>query len=146
MTELLVPPVGPLVAARAYLLDELAARSNPLPVGVTPPAGEPVSYALLSRPGGAVREFLADYLIRVRVFDSDAVRLESNADLLHRLMLTVSHRRIVTDSGAVWIAGATAQSGPSSLDDPDVPLFGMQMAVFWTIGLRPEPAPAAPNP
>ena len=145
MTELLVPPVGPLVAARAYLLDELAARDNPLSVGVIPPAGEPNSYALLSRPGGAVRAFLADYLIRVRVFDADAVRLEQNADLLHRLMLTVAHRQITTDQGAVWIAGAKAQSLPSSLDDPDVPLFGMQMAVFWTIGLRPEtPAPPAP--
>lgn len=146
MTDLLMPPVGPLVAARAYLLEELAARSNPLSVGVIPPPGDPTSYALLSRPGGAVRAFLADYLIRVRVFDLDAVRLEQNADLLHRLLLTVSHRRITTDEGGVWIAGATAQSGPSSFDDPDVPLFGMQMAVFWTIGLKPEPAPAAPAP
>lgn len=144
MTDVLMPPVGPLVAARAYLLDELAARGNPLPVGVTPPAGtNPQSYALISRPGGAARVFLADYLIRVRVFDADAVRLERNADLLHRLMLTASHRRVDTEQGSVWVSAATAQSGASSLDDPDIPLFGMQFAVFWTIGLRPE-QPAAP--
>ena len=141
-----MPPLGPLVAARAYLLEELAARDNPLTIGVSPPAGEPTSYALLSRPGGSVRAFLADYLIRVRVFDADAVRLEQNTDLLHRLLLTVSHRRITTEHGSVWIAGATAQSGPSTFDEPDVPLFGMQMAVFWTIGLRPEVPSPAPAP
>jgi len=138
VTELLMPPVGPLVAARAYLLEELAARDNPLTIAVAPPPGEPTSYALISRPGGAVRGFLADYLIRVRVFDANAVRLEENAELLHRLLLTVSHRRITTEHGSVWIVGATGQSSPSTFDEPDVPLFGMQMAVFWTIGLRPE--------
>lgn len=138
MTDVLTPPVGPLVAARAYLLEELDARDNPLQVGITPPVGSPQSYALISRTGGAVRVFLGDYLIRVRVFDADAVRLERNADLLHRLMLTAVHRNISTTEGSVWITAATAQMGPSSFDDSDVPLFGMQMAVFWTIGLKPE--------
>lgn len=144
MTDILIPPVGPLVAARAYLLAELAARDNPLPVGVTPPAGvtNTDSYALLSRPGGRSRVFLSDYLIRVRVYDADTVRLESNADLIHRLMMTASHKRIDTELGSVWIAAATHQFGPASIDDPDIPLFGMQSAIFWTIGLRPEPAPA----
>lgn len=138
----LMPAVGPLVAARTYLLNELAARSNTLPVGVTPPAGTPESYALLSRPGGATRAFVADYLIRVRVFDADAVRLERNADLLYRLMLSASHQLISTTEGDVWVTAATSQTAPSSLDDPDVPLFGMQSAVFWTIGLHPEPVAA----
>lgn len=135
---ILTPPVGPLVAVRAYLLNELDARNNPLQVGIIPPAGNPQSYALISRTGGAVRVFLGDYLIRLRVFDADAVQLERNADLLHRLMLTASHRNITTTEGSVWVTGSTSQMEPSSLDDPDVPLFGMQSAVFWTIGLQPE--------
>lgn len=119
-------------------MDALADRDNPLKVGITPPAGNPVSYALLSRTGGAVRVFLADYLIRLRVFDADAVRLEANADLLHRLMLTAVHQRVETVQGAVWVSAARSQMGPSSLDDSSVPLFGMQSAVFWSIGLRSE--------
>lgn len=143
MADVLLPPVGPLVAARAYLLGELEARDNPLPVGVTPPAGTNIdSYALISRPGGRSRVFLGDYLIRVRVYDADAVRLETNTDLLHRLMVGATHRRIDTEVGSVWISATQHQFGPSSIDDPDIPLMGMQMAVFWTIGLRPEPAPA----
>lgn len=134
----LLPPVSALVAARAYLMDELDSRDNPLKVGITPPAGNPTSYALLSRTGGAVRVFIADYMIRLRVFDADAVRLESNADLLHRLMLAAVHRKIETVEGSVWVSAARSQMGPSSLDDPAVPLFGMQSAVFWSIGLRSE--------
>jgi len=135
---LLLPPVGPLVAARSYLVEELEARGNPLHVGVTPPAGTPESYALLSRPGGTTRQFLGDYLIRLRVFDSDAVRLETNADLLHRLLCTVSHRKISTPLGDVWVTGAQPQFGPASFEDSDVPLFGFQAAVFWTLGLHVE--------
>lgn len=138
---LLLPPVGPLVAARTYLLEELDARDNPLPVGVTPPEGDPQSYALISRPGGADRVFLTDTMIRVRIYDADMVRLERNADLLTRLLLTVSHRRIETSEGSVWITGATPHMAPAPMDDDDVPLFGMQSAVFWTMGLRPEVAP-----
>lgn len=134
----LLPPVGPLVAARTYLLDELAARGNTLPVGVTPPAGTPESYALLSRPGGATRMFLADYSIRVRVFDNDTVQLERNAELLYRLLLEANHRRIDTVDGSVWITGAMSQMAPATFNDPDIPLWGMQCAVFWTIGLQPE--------
>lgn len=134
----LLPPVGPLVAARAYLIDQLTIRDNPLPVGVTPPPGQPESYALLSRPGGATRMFLADYSIRLRVFDNDTMRLERNAELLYRLMLEANHTHIDTSEGSVWITGTMSQMAPASFDDNDVPLFGMQFAVFWTIGLRPE--------
>jgi len=138
----LLPAAGPMVAARAYLLEELAARDNDLPVGVTPPPGQPDHYALLSRPGSAMRAFLGDYMVRVRVFDRDAVRLETNTDLLHRLMLHAVHRAITVEGGQMWVTGATAQLGPSDFDDDDVPLFGMQFAVIWTIGLRPETAVA----
>lgn len=133
-----LPEAGPLVAARSYLVAELTARNNPLPVGVTPPAGPPRPYAVLSRPGGVSRGFLADYMIRVRVFDTDAVRLESNADLIHRLLLAASHRRVDTPVGSVWVSGASPSSSPADFDDPDVPMFGTQFAVFWTVGLRPE--------
>lgn len=134
----LAPAVGPLTAARRYLLDELAARGNPLPVGLEPPQGQPQYYTLLSRPGSNTEAYLGHFLIRVRTFDSDVVRLERNADLLHRLMLHATRRRIdVPGEGSVWITGATHHYGPGELDDPDVPLYGLQSAVFWTIGLRP---------
>lgn len=134
----LMPAVGPLVAARTYLLEQLAARGNNLPVGVTPPAGAPQPYAVLSRPGSATRLFLTDYMIRVRVFDTDAVALERNADLLYRLMLEANHLNISTPHGSVWVTGANDHMGPATFDDDDVPMFGMQFAVFWTVGLRPE--------
>ena len=134
----LMPSVGPLVAARTYLLEQLALRENLLPVGITPPTGQPQSYALLSRPGSTTRLFLTDFMIRVRVYDTDAVRLERNADLLYRLMLEVNHQQIFTDLGAVWVTGATDHMGPASYDDDETPLFGMQFAVHWTVGLHPE--------
>ncbi|ALF01390.1 tail terminator [Mycobacterium phage Enkosi] len=136
---MLVPPVPPLTAARRYLLDELAARNNPLPVGGEVPEGSPDSYALLSRPGTSTDVFLQHTLIRVRVFDSDLVRLERNADLLHRLLLHATHKHIVVPGeGEVWVTAATHEFGPAELDDRRVPLAGLQSAVFWTIGLRPE--------
>ncbi|AEK09828.1 tail terminator [Mycobacterium phage Pixie] len=142
---ILLPPVGPISAARTYLLDELAARNNPLPVGVEPPEGEPQPYALLSRPGTNSDVFLGHFLLRLRVFDTDVVRLERNADLLHRLMLHATHKRIVVPpteggdpGGAVWITAAAHEFGPADLDDPDVPMFGLHSAVFWTIGLKPS--------
>ncbi|UVD40873.1 tail terminator [Mycobacterium phage Kashi_VT1] len=136
----LVPPVGPLTAARRYLLDELAARGNPLLVEQqTVPEGSPTSYAILSRPGTSTDVFLQHSLIRVRVYDNDLVRLERNADLLHRLLLHAVHRKVVVpDEGEVWITGATHEYGPAEFDDRRVPLPGYQSAVFWTIGLRPE--------
>ncbi|WNM67493.1 tail terminator [Mycobacterium phage Shadow1] len=135
----LVPPVGPLTAARRYLLDQLATRGNPLPVSQVVPEGSPTSYALLSRPGTNTDVFLQHSLIRLRTFDDDLVRLERNADLLHRLMLHAVHKHIVVPGeGEVWITGAKHEFGPASLDDKRVPLAGMQSAVFWTIGLRPE--------
>ena len=133
-----MPAVGPLVAARAYLQAELADRGNPLPVGITPPPGVPQIYALLSRPGTGTRGFLSDFMIRVRVFDTDAVRLERNADLLWRLLLEANRRRIDTTEGSVWVTGATNHMGPATYDDDEVPLPGMQFAVFWTVGLHPE--------
>lgn len=137
---LLLPPAGALQVARTYLLGELAMRGNPLPVGIVPPGGEPRSYALISRAGGKVRDFLADYQIRVRVYDADAVNLEANTDLLHQLMLQVNHHAIDIDVGQAWVTASTQSSGPATYDDPDVPLFGNQFAVFWTFGLRPERA------
>lgn len=137
---LLLPEVGPLVAARSYLLAELAAREIDLPVAVVPPEGPPRPYVLLSRPGGNSRgPFLNDYMIRVRVFDQDAVRLETNTELLHRLMLSANHRRVETPAGQVWITGARPQMGPLDYTgDDSIPLWGMQFAVYWTIGLRPQ--------
>jgi hypothetical protein len=136
---LLINPVGSLVACRTYLRAELDDRGNDLPIEVRVPAGAALGpYALLSRVGGTTRGFLVDHLLRVRVFDADMVRLEANVDLLHRLMLEVMAARIDTERGAVFITGATPQLGPSELNDPDIPLPGMQFAVFWTIGLRRE--------
>lgn len=134
----LMPSVGPLVAARTYLLEQLVLRDNTLAVGITPPPGQPQPYALLSRPGSTTRLFLTDYMIRVRVYDTDAVQLERNADLLYRLMLEVNHQQIVTELGTVWVTGATDHMGPATYDDDDVPMFGMQFAVHWTVGLHPE--------
>lgn len=136
----LAVPVGPTVAARAYLLDELTARGNALPVGATPPAGTPTSYALLSRSGSHNRSrFTVDYMIRTRVFDADAVQCERNADLLWSLMGAATHRKVSTPLGDVWISAAQpAEDGPSELSDPDVPqLFGLQFGTFWTIALKP---------
>jgi hypothetical protein len=137
---MLLPEVGPLVAARSYLIAALEQRNIILPVGVTPPLGEPRPYALLSRPGGNSRgPFLNDYMIRVRVFDTDAVQLETNTELLHRLMLSANHHRVETPAGPVWITGARSQMGPLDYTgDDSIPLWGMQFAVYWTIGLRPE--------
>lgn len=134
----LMPAVGPLVAARTYLLDQLDARNNSLPVGISPPAGQPQCYALLSRPGSSTRLFLTDYMIRCRVYDTDVVRLERNADLLYRLLLEANHVDIVTPHGTVWVTGATDHMGPATYDDDEVPLHGMQFAVHWTVGLHPE--------
>ncbi|AFN37807.1 tail terminator [Mycobacterium phage MacnCheese] len=141
---ILLPPVGPISAARTYLLSELAARDNGLPVGVEPPGGEPQPYALLSRPGTLPEVFLGHFLLRLRVFDTDVVRLERNADLLHRLMLHATHKRIVVPpddgdpGGTCWVTAAAHEFGPADLDDPDVPMFGLHSAVFWTIGLKPS--------
>ncbi|QFG09399.1 tail terminator [Mycobacterium phage Yuna] len=136
----LVPPVPPLTAARRYLLDELAARGNPLIVEQqTVPDGAPTSYAILSRPGTNTNVFLQHSLIRVRVYDDDLVRLERNADLLHRLLLHATRKRIVVPGeGEVTVTGTSHEYGPAEYDDRRVPLPGYQSAVFWTLGLRPE--------
>lgn len=143
----LKPPVGPMTAARAYLRAELDARGNALPVGVMPSSGDrhqpssgviPQSYALLTRPGSSRRSaFSTDYLIRVVVFDDDSERLEANADLVYALLMGAGHRKVTTSRGDVWISDAIHQMGPSEHDDPEVPLFGLELAVFWTIGLKP---------
>lgn len=137
-SPVLLPRVGPLVAVRSYLRDELAARSVVLPVGVTAPSGEPKRFALLQRLGSHDHSlFTTDYLIRVRVFDEDAVSAESNADLVYGLLLMARHRRIVVGPSHVWVSGSEHQLGPSVVDDPDVPLHGYQLAVFWTLALKP---------
>jgi hypothetical protein len=133
-----MPEVRALVAARTYLLAELTDRGITMPVGVSPPAGDPQPFVLLSRPGGVTRVYLEDCMIRVRVFDNDVVRLEQNTDLLHRLMLAASHRKIVTPAGTGWVTGATASMAPADFDDTTVPMFGMQFTVFWTFGLHTE--------
>lgn len=133
-----MPMVGPLVACRAYLSAALAERNIVLPVGVVPPPGAPQPHALLSRPGGTQRAWLGDYLLRVRVFDTDAVRLERNTDLLHQLMLGASHTRVTTQVGSTWVTGTAAQMTPRDFDGDDNDMFGMQFAVFWTIALHPE--------
>lgn len=141
MTTVWLPDSPPLVAARTYLLDELAQRGNPLPIEWAPPDGDPAeSYALLSRWDTRANVFLGDYLLKVRVFDADIVRLEQNADLIHRLMLAANHRKIVTPLGPVWITAATHHFGPAEHNDDDIPLPGMMCGVFWTIGLKPRPA------
>lgn len=133
-----VVPVGPLVAARAYLRGKLDVLGNPLPVGVTPPSGKPTSYALLSRPGSSERSLITnDYLIRVRVFNADAVTCEDNCELVWSLLKAANHIKVATPKGDVWITAATDHAGPSDIDDPDVPLFGSQCAVFWTIATKP---------
>lgn len=134
---LLVTPVGALVAANAYLRAELDALNNPLPVGVTPSKGNPTSYALLSRPGTSGSQLMADHMVRVRVFDADAVVCQRNSDLIWALMMAANHRKITTPEGDVWITAATNHTGPVDLDDDDVPLFGSQCAVFWTIATKP---------
>ncbi len=135
---LLATPVGALVAARAYLRGELDSRGNSLSVDVTPPGGVPRSYALLSRPGASTRSIITDdHLIRVRVFDADAVVCQRNSDLIWALLKAANHIKVTTSEGDVWITAATDHAGPSDLDDPDVPLFGSQCAVFWTIATKP---------
>lgn len=138
MSVILAPPIGPLVAARTYLLAALQERGNALPVGVTPPPGQPASFALLSRLGSHDRSrFTTDYLIRVRIFDADAVRAEDNADLIYGLLFHARHQKITVGARSVWVSGTDHQLGPSQLDDPDVPLHGYQVAVYWTLATKP---------
>lgn len=137
------PPVSPITAARAYLRAELAARGNPLPVGVDPPAqasGE-VPHALLSRPGSNRRNlFTVDYMLRVQVYDHQLLACERNADLLWSLMGAATHTRITLPSGeAVWIDAATQAQpgGPGEFEDGRTAMHAMQFATFWTISLKP---------
>lgn len=137
-SPVLRPAVGPLAAARVYLLSELAVRGVDLPVGVSEPPGKPSRFALLQRSGSHDRSLVTtDYLIRVRVFDADSVVAESNADLVYGLLMMARHRRIEVGARHVWVSGTGHQLGPSVLEDPDVPLFGFQLAVFWTLALKP---------
>jgi hypothetical protein len=143
---ILAPAIEPLLAFRQYLNDEMNIRSgsiittsgNPLTADVIPPsANPPTSYVLISRPGRSqATMFTADYLLRACVFDNDSVNAARNADIVHAIMMSANHRRISTDDGVLWITKATHQYGPAEFDDPDVPLFGYQMAVFWTVSLK----------
>lgn len=138
-SPVLRPAVSPLAAARVYLKAELAGRGVVLPVGVSEPAGRPKRFALLQRMGSHDRSlFTTDYLIRVRVFDEDSVLAESNADLVYGLLMMARHRRIDVGGSHVWVSGTDHQMGPSDFEDPDVPLFGFQLAVYWTLALKPS--------
>ena len=137
MTPILRTSIPVLVAARQYLVDNLDDRDVDLHIGVKPPAGTPDSYALLSQSGrNFPNPFLADTLIRVRVFDKRAEVVETNADLLHGLMMAATHTHITTTDGGLWVSGVRSQMGPTDLSDPDVPLFGSHFAVFWSTGLH----------
>lgn len=145
--DILAPAVGPLTACRTFLTAELAARGiTDLPVGVSPPPGTPTRYVLLARSGSNQRSFITcDYLIRARVFDEDSVRCEHDADLICQMLMYARHRKIHTAGGDVWVSGTHHQFGPAAalavsnteLDDANVRLFVYQIAVFWTIGLKP---------
>lgn len=137
---LVEPASPPLAACRAYLEQKLAARGDgfDLPVGNTPPEGIPTAYILLSQLGTEPRGPVSDYLIRARLFNADSWACVKQASYVHAaLMGAAQHRIVIPAVGALWVTGTTHQMGPADLDDPDVPLFGQQMAVFWTVAVKP---------
>lgn len=147
MTEpnLVAPTMQPAIACGAYLTRRLLDRGIDLSVGATPPDGKPTRYVLVNQIDSRRREYLADYLLRVRVFNEDAFEVGQHATLLHAALLGAAQTRIVfPDVGQLWVTGTEHVNGPSDLDDPDVALFGQQMAVFWTV--LPKPIPREVNP
>ena len=136
------PTMEPAIACRAYLTRWLADRrgisEEYLPVGATPPEGEPKRYVLLNQIDSRRRGPVADYLLRARVFDEDAYECGQHTTLLHAALLGAAQVHVVfPDVGDLWVTGTEHQAGPSDLDDPDVPLFGQAVAVFWTVALKP---------
>lgn len=139
------PTMEPVIACRAYLEQRLADRNTDLPVGATPSEGKPTRFVLLNQLDSRRRGPVADYLLRARVFNEDAFVCGQHATLLHAVLLAAAQVRVVFPGvGELWVTGTEHQAGPSDLDDPDVPLFGQAMAVFWTVALKPireEPTP-----
>lgn len=134
----LAPTMDPVSAAGAYLTRRMADRGIELSVGATPPPGEPTRYVLLNQVDSRRRGFLADYLIRARVFNEDAYECGQHTMLLHAALLGAAQVRVVfPDVGELWVTGTEHQAGPSDIDDPDRGLFGQAVAVFWTVALKP---------
>lgn len=140
MTEsvLLAPSMEPAIACRAYLERRLDDHGIELSVGATPPDGTPTRYVLLNQIDSRRRGFLADYLLRARVYNRDAFECGQHATLLHAALLGAAQTKVVfPDVGELWVTGTEHQSGPSDIDDRDAALFGQAMAVFWTVSLKP---------
>jgi hypothetical protein len=130
-------PADPLVMARAYLRQTLAARDITVPIGVEEPRDQLNSFVLLSLAATSRRStFTYDYLIRVRVFDKDAERCGLHAHTICALLLDATHKKITLPDGSAWVSGVEHQAGPSQLADPDMPLHGLQIAVFWTVAWK----------
>ena len=134
----MAPTMEPVIAAGAYCTRRMADRGIDLSVGATPPEGEPRRYVLLNQVDSRRRGFLADYLIRARVFNEDAYECGQHTTLLHADLLGAAQVKVVfPDVGELWVTGTEHQAGPSDIDDPDLPLFGQAVAVFWTVALKP---------
>ena len=134
----MAPTMEPVIAAGAYLTRKMSDRGIDLSVGATPPEGEPTRYVLLNQVDSRRRGFLADYLIRARVFNEDAYECGQHTTLLHADLLGAAQVKVVfPDVGELWVTGTEHQAGPSDIDDPDLPLFGQAVAVFWTVALKP---------
>lgn len=139
--QMVGPTMEPAIACRAYLTRRLydhGIAEEYLPVGATPPAGTPRRYVLLNQLDSRRRGPLADYMLRARVFNEDAFEVGQHGTLLHGALLAAAQVKVVfPDVGTLWITGTEHVSGPSDLDDPDVPLFGQAMTVWWTVALKP---------
>lgn len=134
----MAPTMEPVIAAGAYLTRTMADRGIELSVGATPPEGNPTRYVLLNQVDSRRRGFLADYLIRARVFNEDAYEVGQHTTLLHADLLGAAQVHVVFPNvGDLWVTGTEHQAGPSDIDDPDRPLFGQAVAVFWTVALKP---------
>ena len=134
----MAPTMEPVIAAGAYLTRTMADRGIELSVGATPPEGNPTRYVLLNQVDSRRRGFLADYLIRARVFNEDAYECGQHTTLLHADLLGAAQVHVVFPNvGDLWVTGTEHQAGPSDIGDPDRPLFGQAVAVFWTVALKP---------
>lgn len=134
----MAPTMEPVIAAGAYLTRTMADRGIELSVGATPPEGEATRYVLLNQVDSRRRGFLADYLLRARVFNEDAYEVGQHTTMLHADLLGAAQVKVVFPNvGELWVTGTEHQAGPSDIDDPDRPLFGQAVAVFWTVALKP---------
>lgn len=144
----LAPTLGPLTALRAYLINELPLHGIVgLPVAISPPAGPPVPWVQVQHVGTSrLSLFTNRYMLRVAVFDTDAVVCERRAGIISGLVLGANHAHIVTADGDVWISGVDHQAGPGSIDaayympsvaDAAISMFGQQITFFWVIAPKP---------